>query len=542
MSLDNRKPVRLSKLLQSLPEDARGSRYLGVGSDPLIKGLVFDLRQVSSGDIFFALVGGNQDGHLYIQGAIERGAAAIVGQQPLEDLAVPYLQVPDSREALAYLSAGFYDHPARKLVVIGVTGTDGKTTTTNLIFQILRAAGLRVGMISTVNAVIGEQVYDTGFHVTTPEATMVQRFLAQMVAEGLSHVVLEITSHGLAQHRVTASEIDIGVVTNVTHEHLDFHGSYEAYQAAKAGLFDIVARRHAKESGSTGYAVLNQDDQSYDYLRSYIQSPRLSKLAQLKTISYGLNKPALVRAEEVVEGTNGIHFNAIGPDFQLLVSSRLEGGYNVSNCLAAIATCVVCLGIDPGVAAQGISQLRSIPGRMERLDLGTDFLTIVDFAHTPNALLRSLLSVRKMISQMGPKGKLISVFGSAGLRDRAKRRMMAEVSTEYADITILTAEDPRTESLDDILAEMAAGCIARGGIEGETFFRIKDRGDAIRYALRLAQPGDVVITLGKGHEQSMCFGEVEYPWDDRTAMRAAVAEYLGIPGPEMPYLPTRNSG
>jgi UDP-N-acetylmuramoyl-L-alanyl-D-glutamate--2,6-diaminopimelate ligase len=234
-----------------------------------------------------------------------------------------------------------------------------------------------------------------------------------------------------------------------------------------------------------------------------------------------------------------MRFTAIGPDFRLPVVSWLEGSYNVSNCLAAIAATVVCLGIAPELAAQGISQLRSIPGRMERLDLGTEFLTIVDFAHTPNALYRALVSVREMVSRGGRNGRIISVFGSAGLRDRAKRRMMAEVSAEIADISILTAEDPRTESLDAILAEMADGCIAKGGIEGETFFRIRDRGEAIRFALRLAHPGDAVIALGKGHEQSMCFGETEYPWDDRVAMQAAIAEYLGTSGPRMPYLPTQ---
>lgn len=506
-----------------------------------ISGIVFDSRQVLPGDLFFALIGGNQDGHQYIQAAIDNGAAAVIGQKPGMDIPVPYIQVPDSREALAYISAGYYDFPARKLTVIGVTGTDGKTTTTNLIFQILKAAGLRVGMISTVNAVIGDQVYDTGFHVTTPEAPTVQRFLAQMVAEGISHVVLEVTSHGLAQHRVTATDIDIGVVTNITHEHLDFHVTYEAYRSAKARIFDIASRKAVKLGSETGYAVLNRDDSSYDYLAAYVQSSPMNVSGPLNVVSYGLDKTAIVHSESVVEETGGIKFTAVGPNFQMPVLSRLEGGYNVSNCLAAIAATVVCLGIDPAVAAQGISQLRSIPGRMERLDLGTDFLTIVDFAHTPNALYRALVSLKTMISRGGEARKIISVFGSAGLRDRAKRRMMAEISAEYADISILTAEDPRTESLDAILAEMAAGCLARGGKEGETFFRIRDRGEALRFALSLARPGDAVIALGKGHEQSMCFGEIEYAWDDRTAMRAAVAEYLGTPGPPMPYLPTQDA-
>jgi UDP-N-acetylmuramoyl-L-alanyl-D-glutamate--2,6-diaminopimelate ligase len=540
MSIIERKFIRLTQLLQSLPEPTEFSVISTGGADAVISGLAYDSRQVIPGDLFFALVGGNQDGHRFIQGAINKGAVAVVGQHTLGGLSVPYIQVPNSREALAYLSAGFYGHPARKLTMIGVTGTDGKTTTTNLIYQILRSAGLRVGMISTVNAIIGEQVYDTGFHVTTPEAPTVQRLLSQMVAKGLSHVVLEVTSHGLAQHRVTACEIDIGIVTNITHEHLDFHGSYEAYRAAKASVFDILARKHSTKKGRISFAVLNKDDSSYDFLASYIRSARIAEGAQINIVSYGLTSPAMVTAEGVSGGTNGIDFTAVGPGFRLPVFSWLEGSYNVSNCLAAIAATAICLGIDPPLAAQGIYQLRSVPGRMERLELGTEFLTIIDFAHTPNALYRALVSVREMVSRGGQNGRVIAVFGSAGLRDRAKRRMMAEVAIDHADISILTAEDPRTEILDDILAEMAEGCMSKGGIEGVSFHRIRDRGEAIRYALSLARPGDAVVALGKGHEQSMCFGEVEYAWDDRIAMRAAVTEYLGVPGPAMPYLPTQD--
>jgi UDP-N-acetylmuramoyl-L-alanyl-D-glutamate--2,6-diaminopimelate ligase len=196
------------------------------------------------------------------------------------------------------------------------------------------------------------------------------------------------------------------------------------------------------------------------------------------------------------------------------------------------------MGIDNDVVQRGLAALQGIPGRMERIDLGQDFLAIVDFAHTPNALRRSLETARRLATGTGSNGRVIAVFGSAGLRDRAKRRMMAETSADLADLSILTAEDPRTEPLEAILAEMATGAQQRGGVEGKTFWRVADRRQAIRFALELAQPGDVVIACGKGHEQSMCFGTVEYLWDDRTAMRSALAERLGLPGPEMPYLPT----
>jgi UDP-N-acetylmuramoyl-L-alanyl-D-glutamate--2,6-diaminopimelate ligase len=490
-----------------------------------VTGIAFDSRSVQPGFVFVALSGGSTDGHRFIPAAIEHGAIAVVGTQRLSGLSVPYGVVADSRTALANLSAAFYGFPARKLVMIGVTGTDGKTTTSNLIYQILKAAGLKAGIISTVNATIGDEVLDTGFHVTTPDAPDVQRYLSRMVSAGLTHVVLEATSHGLAQQRVAACEFDVGVVTNVTHEHLDYHGSYQAYLKAKALLFSGLSETVAKPQGNPRVGVLNQDDSSYAYL---------SGVTHVRKVAYSLKPGATVEAKNIAYTPDGTQFTVIGTGFSSLVSSSLVGAFNVSNILAAISAMVVGLGIPIEIACQGIAAVRIVPGRMERIDLGQDFTTMVDFAHTPNALERALETVRQMT-----KGRVIAVFGSAGLRDREKRRMMAEVSVQHADISVLTAEDPRTESLDGILAEMAAGAIARGGEEGKSFVRIPDRGEAIRWAVQQALPGDLVVACGKGHEQSMCFGDVEYAWDDRTAMRSALSERLGIPGPEMPYLPTK---
>jgi UDP-N-acetylmuramoyl-L-alanyl-D-glutamate--2,6-diaminopimelate ligase len=246
---------------------------------------------------------------------------------------------------------------------------------------------------------------------------------------------------------------------------------------------------------------------------------------------------------EIEYSPSGIFFTAESKDFRVGASSRLVGAYNVSNCLAALAAAVYGLGIQPEIAAEGITSLDGIPGRMERIDMGQSFTAIVDFAHTPNALKVSLEAARDMLREKGAEdqGRVIAVFGSAGLRDKAKRRMMAETSAELADLTVLTAEDPRTESLEAILEEMAEGARSRGGREGETFWRVADRGEAIRFALRLARPGDIVLSCGKGHEQSMCFGGREHLWDDRTAMRAALAEFLGVDGPVMPYLPTQDT-
>jgi UDP-N-acetylmuramoyl-L-alanyl-D-glutamate--2,6-diaminopimelate ligase len=270
--------------------------------------------------------------------------------------------------------------------------------------------------------------------------------------------------------------------------------------------------------------VLNRDDASYEYL---------SRLTQVQQISYGLGENADIRAVDIRYEPDSLRFTVLGLANPLPLETHLVGDYNISNCLAAIAIAVAGLGVDPQAAHQALAAVPGIPGRMERIDLGQDFLAYVDFAHTPNALSVALKTARRLAH-----GKVIAVFGSAGLRDRAKRRMMAETAVELADSVIFTAEDPRTESLEAILAEMEAGAVTRGGVEGESFWKIPDRADAFRYAVDLAQSGDLVIVCGKGHEQSMCFGTVEYPWDDRIALRAAIAERFGISGPEMPVLPT----
>ncbi|BBB49229.1 UDP-N-acetylmuramoyl-L-alanyl-D-glutamate--2,6-diaminopimelate ligase [Pelolinea submarina] len=498
-----------------------------------ITGISFDSRQVRPGNIFIALEGGSFDGHAYIPQAVEGGAVAVIGRKPLDLHGVPYFQVPNPRETLAYVSAAFYDFPARQMTVIGVTGTDGKTTTVNLLYNMLLAAGLPAGMISTVNAVIGNEEIDTGFHVTTPEAPTIQRLLRKMVDSGITHVVLETTSHGLAQHRATACDFDIAVITNITHEHLDYHGDYGAYLQAKARLLTGLVDTPKKNGRSYEVAVLNRDDMSYAPLTAILDDPRY---AQIKRVTYGTTPDCDLYGRDLATDTNGISFTLETQRQTQTVTSSLMGAYNMHNIMAAAAAASLGLGLDLALALQGVNRLAGVPGRMEKIDLGQDFLAIVDFAHTPNALKVALETANRMKGQ----GRVIAVFGSAGLRDREKRRMMAATSLALADITILTAEDPRTESLEEILAEMADEAVKSGGVEEKTFLRVPDRGEAIRKAVRLAQPGDIVIACGKGHEQSMCFGQTEYPWDDRTAMRAALSEHLGLPGPAMPYLPTQD--
>ncbi len=509
--------------LRALLGDALGGDWTGL-PEAEVSAITSDSRTVVPGSLFVAVSGAQADGHRFAHEAAARGAIAVVGETVPDALPIPFIAVEESRLALARLAAAWYGHPARRLVMIGVTGTDGKTTTCSLLFEILKAAGLRTGLVSTVHAFVGDETLDTGLHVTTPEAMDVQGYLARMVAAGLTHCVLEATSHGLAQRRVAACDFDLAVVTNITHEHLDYHGSFEDYRAAKGLLFTGLAETPAKPMAPPRAAILNRDDSSYEYLYG---------LTTARQVSYGLEAAADVTLAGRVLTAQGQELVIRWSGGEQRVVTPLVGRYNASNCLAAFAAAVEGLGLEPVATAAGIAAMRGVPGRMEVIDLGQPFAAIVDFAHTPNALTRTLETVREMTS-----GKVIAVFGSAGLRDREKRRLMAEASIGGADLTILTAEDPRTESLEEILAEMADGAKSAGGREGVDFWRIPDRGEAIRRAISLAGRGDVVIACGKGHEQSMCFGQVEYPWDDRVAMRAGLAELLRVPGPAMPRLPT----
>ncbi|MEE4194417.1 MAG: UDP-N-acetylmuramoyl-L-alanyl-D-glutamate--2,6-diaminopimelate ligase [Anaerolineae bacterium] len=496
--------------------------------DLTINGITLDSREVKPGFIFAAVKGLSVDGHQFIPDAIKNGAVAILGEHsPETPYAVPYLSVKNAREALAYCAAALEDFPARKLTILGVTGTDGKTTTSTILYHILKTAGLKAGLITTVNAIIGDEEIDTGFHVTTPEAVDVQHYLRKMVDAGMTHVILETTSHGLAQYRVTGCEYDVAIVTNITHEHLDYHGSYEEYRAAKGRLFTELTSPHKHTTSFTPVAVLNKDDTgSYAYLHSITTAQQYAYAIE--------DEEADFFATGISHTPQGLSFSIKSIFGAVNIHTSLIGHYNISNILAAYSAAVGALGVAPAIAAQAIASVPGVAGRMEVINLGQDFSAIVDFAHTPNAL-KVALETLKTITQ----GNIWAVFGSAGLRDREKRALMGEVSAQYADFSVFTAEDPRTESLDEILTNMANAATAKGAVEHETFWRIRDRGAAIQFAVDHAKPGDIVCAFGKGHEQSMCFGTTEHPWDDRQAIKAALAKHLHIEGPPMPYLPTQ---
>ena len=523
----------MAKTLFELLEALSDEEVLAVTGDTMINAPVVESTDdLQMGGVFVARKGRSTDGHNFIPKAIELGASAIFGEQDLTGLSVPYVQLRDTQAALGKMAAAYYEFPSQQLVIIGVTGTDGKTTTSTLIHSILKlATGGSTGYISTLAADIGGEQLDTGLHVTTPSAPQVQALLAQMVENGLSHCVLEMTSHGLAQGRLIGVDIDAAVVTNITHEHLDYHGNWQNYRDAKATMFTMLKNSmyksgvrvqsdfeaYAPDSHIPKIAIINADDPGAMSLMDIPADVR---------VTYGIHNDADCKAENIELRPDGASFNIGSARFDL----NLVGAFNVYNALAAIAL-ARALGINYKSIYAGLAAIRQVTGRMQAIDEGQDFTAMVDFAHTPNALKVALEAARTLIQ---PGKRVIAVFGCAGLRDVEKRRMMAETSARVADITIMTAEDPRTESLDAILQIMADAATSQGGVEDQTFFRVPDRGEALYRACQMAQPGDIVMACGKGHEQSMCFGTIEYPWDDRDALRAA------LNGQPLKTLPTAN--
>ncbi|PIP32547.1 hypothetical protein COV53_03135 [Candidatus Gottesmanbacteria bacterium CG11_big_fil_rev_8_21_14_0_20_37_11] len=393
----------------------------------------------------------------------------------------------------AFIAVIYYRFPARGLRIIGITGTSGKTTTTHIIYDILRNAGLRVSMISTVKAIINNKNYDTGFHVTTPSPFILQKFLRE-AADGASKIaIIEVTSHALDQNRIFGIPVEIAVITNISHEHLDYHLTLNNYRNIKAKIMN-----------GAKYVILNKDDRNYDFLKNK---------AKGKTIGFSLNKLSDVNIVDHIHNIN------------------LPGKYNQYNILASKAVAVI-LGVPEKVIESSILDFQAIPGRMEEVKTNRSYKVIIDFAHKPDALEQVLIASKKMV-----KNNLIVVFGCAGLRDRQKRSMMGEIAIKLADYVVLTAEDPRTEDVRKIINEISTGCIKAGGIiakrsdiqknilnkKRKYYWQIPDRQEAINFVLRnLASKGDLILICGKGHEKSMCYGKVEYPWDERKAIEKAL--------------------
>ena len=487
-----------------------GARHMGLGAltDAIgpervvgipvgdVLGLASDSRTVAPGEVFFAVPGVHVDGHDYARQAIDAGAIAIVVERELPDLAVPQLIVEATRRALADAAAAWYGDPSSQLTVIGVTGTDGKSTVAALVADVLRAAGRRPGEIGTVFTTVGDDRRPNEDRTTTPEALELQATLAAMLAAGNDSVVMEATSHGLALDRTRNVHFAVGVVTIVTSEHLEFHGTLEAYRAAKARLVEAAP-----------IAVLNADDPTVDYFRGR---------AAGRVITYGIDAEADLRATDLVEDPAGTRFRLRAPSWHGEAAVPLPGRFNVANALAALGV-AEALGIDLATAAAGLSASDGVPGRMERVDGQQPFTVIVDYAHTEDALRKVLDVLRPLTS-----GRLIVVFGSAGERDATKRAPMGRVAAELADLVVITDEDPRLEDPRVINEQIADGARAAGAVDGERLWVIDDRRAAIAHAIGVAQAGDVVLLAGKGHEASMFHGSEKRPWDDRSAARDAL--------------------
>jgi UDP-N-acetylmuramoyl-L-alanyl-D-glutamate--2,6-diaminopimelate ligase len=474
-----------------------------------VMGLTYDSRRVRPGDLFVAIRGFHVDGHDFIPEAMQRGATTIVAETPpTSSVKVPWVQVSDSRVALARLAAAFYGHPARRLRVVGVTGTDGKTTTTTMISAVLEAAGYRTGYMTTVSFKVGERVWDNDTRQSTPEAPEVQALLADMVTAGCEYAVIESTSHGLALHRLDGCEYDVAVLTNVTHEHLDFHGTVEAYRLAKARLFEMLGESVNK--GIRKSAVVNLDDPHADLFLAR---------APDQVITYARHHPAaMIRARRVTASPSDLTFIADTPWGSATFTLPLVGDFNVSNALAALAV-GLSQGISLDTCRDALAGFRGVRGRMEVIDCGQPFTVIVDYAHTPEAFEKVMGIVRPLT-----RGRLIAVFGSAGERDRQKRPLQGEIAGRYCDFLVLTDEDPRLEDRWAILDEIAVGVERAGKREGEGYVKIADRAEAILAALQQAGPGDTVLLLGKGHEGSILYAAEKRPWDERAVAVAALRE------------------
>jgi UDP-N-acetylmuramoyl-L-alanyl-D-glutamate--2,6-diaminopimelate ligase len=458
--------------------------------------LAYDSREVRDGTLFFAVQGVHVDGHDFVADAVARGAVAVVAQHEIAGLEVPQLIVPRTRDALADAADEWFNRPSERLHVIGITGTDGKTTTAFLANQVLRAGGRRPGLIGTVALLVGDDMRPNPNRNTTPEALELQQLLARMVAAGNDSVVMEATSHGLAQSRVRNARFAVGVLTNLTSEHLEFHGSLDNYRAAKAMLF-----------AEAPVSILNADDPSFAYFR---------ERARERVLTYAIEADADLRATELDARGDGTSFRLTAPDWSGRLRVPIPGWFNVQNALAALALAHV-EGVALDLAADAIERSPGVPGRMETVDEGQPFTIVVDYAHTADSLGKVLRVLRPLTG-----GRLMAVFGSAGERDPTKRAPMGRVAAELADVVVVADEDPRLEDPRAINEQIADGARAAGARDGESLFVIDDRAAAIDHAVSLARAGDVLLLAGKGHEQSMIYGTESRPWDEKEQARRAL--------------------
>jgi UDP-N-acetylmuramoyl-L-alanyl-D-glutamate--2,6-diaminopimelate ligase len=490
--------MRVTDLVAALTAEGVG---VSGGADGEFGGLAHDSRTVRPGDLFAAIRGFTDDGHRHAPDAVRRGAAVLLVERPLSGLTVPQLVVPDTRRAFALAAAAFYRHPSRSLRVCGVTGTNGKTTTTFLVDAILRRAGRRSAVAGTLGVLAdGAPVEFRATTPTTPEASDLQRLLRDLLEGGTQDVTMEVTSHALELHRVDGCRFVTAVFTNLTQDHLDLHGTLEAYRAAKARLFAMVE--------PDGVSIVNADDPHGEAMAQASRAP---------VWTYGIDRPARIRAVDVSVTTRGARMTVVWPEGRLPVSLPLPGRFNISNALAAFAV-GLSRGVDIDTMRGVLEAAPRVPGRFEPVDEGQPFAVIVDYAHTPDSL-EQVLRLSAEISS----GRRIVVFGCGGDRDRTKRPIMGRIGTTLADYAIFTSDNPRSEDPEAILREIEAGAP-----DADNYVSEADRRRAIQRAIALARPGDVVVIAGKGHETYQIVGDQVIDFDDRAVAREVLrARYAG---------------
>lgn len=485
--------MQVKKLVSSLSPD---SIQLIHGSvDQEIRGIAYDSRKVDSGYLFSAIPGVHSDGHLFINDAVSKGAGVVVHSAVLDHYHdnVTYIQVRNTRTALSQIAAGYYNHPSQELVTMGITGTDGKSTTVWFLYQLLEHLGCRTGFISTVHMKTQHTVVKNSLRQSTPEALEIQMLLKQMVTSGIKYSIVETTSHGLSEKTARLRDVgfDAAILTNITHEHLEFHKTFDQYRNDKGNLFRSLK--------AEGIGVVNADDPNHGYFADATENP---------IYTYSLvHQDADVYASNIETYDQHTSFSISGDNTVHNVLLPVPGVFNVQNLLAAALTIHTLLNVPIDAITPLFPKIRPVPGRLEKLVCGQPFRVYVDFAHTPHAFEKLLSFIRPRVTK-----KLIIVFGSAGERDKEKRPMQGAVASQYGDYVILTDEDPRGEDPEKILREIASGCTHL--LEGETLRLIPDRRDAIKHGFSIAEMDDTVLLLGKGHEDSIQYAHESLEWNE----------------------------
>jgi len=486
-----------------------------------IEGVDYHSKRIGKGFLFAAIRGLEADGHQFVEEAIQRGAEAVVSEEERDLSNRTLILVPNSRQALAKISSNFYGDPSSRLKLIGVTGTNGKTTTTYLLESIFKKAGCAVGVIGTINYRFGQKI--TPAPNTTPESLDLQRILGGMLAEGISHVIMEVSSHALDLDRVFGCQFDAGVFTNLTSEHLDYHKTLEQYFESKRKFFSDALLKSRKKGR---FAVTNVDDPNGE---------KMVEGVDVSVIRYGLSPSCEITADRVASAFEGLSCRIRTPKGDFSIRSKLIGEFNLYNILAAVS---VGIGMDLSleVMKDGVEGLEGVSGRFEKVENTKGLHVIVDYAHTHDALERVLAGLTRIVkSGIVNRGKIITVFGCGGDRDRIKRPLMGEVAGRYSDLVILTSDNPRTEDPLAILDEVERGLKslplrAWSAKEVELwrsekgYYKVADRREAIRMAVRLAQPSDTILIAGKGHEDYQIIGKKKSPFDDRVEARKALEE------------------